>query len=159
MATQRALNRLQTLLELNRRATAQAQGLAATFSVAIQEIQAVKNDLDIEWRDEVLAEETTGDETEFQLLHVPVRPDSLQVYVNGSPVSIEADVDWDAGVIVPTQAVPTGKRIAADYTQLGLKSQIIELLNAIPSVSMEDITDQIQVYSTAITWLNQNFPT
>jgi hypothetical protein len=55
MATQRALNRLQALLELDQRATTQAQNLSRTFSTVIQEIQAIANDLDIHWQDEVLA--------------------------------------------------------------------------------------------------------
>jgi hypothetical protein len=61
-------------------------------------------------------------------------------------------------VIIPDQPVPAGKRITADYIQLGLRSQAVEILEAIPSISLADINAKIQSYQTAIAWLNQNFP-
>ena len=157
MATQRVLSRLQALLELDRCAIAQAQVLAATFSTVIQAINAIKDNVDIEWQEEVLAEETTGSETEFHLLHPPMKLDSVVVYVDGSSITAYT-IDLDTGIITPTETVPAGKRITASYVQLGLTSQVVEILTAIPAVSLSDIAGKIQDYEVAIAWLMEHFP-
>lgn len=157
MATKKALNRLEILLQAKARAERQARNLAATFDAVIQEIDAVKDDADIAWTDEVLAEETSGAETSFRLLKPPAKAGSLTLYLDGVP-TVAYTVNLDTGIITPTGAVPAGKRVTADYTQLGLKSQVVEILESIPSVSVDDFAADIAHYQTAIAWITEHFP-
>jgi len=103
-------------------------GRSAKAAAALLKLDR-KDDLDIEWQDEVLAEETTGSETEFRLLHPPVKLDSLVVYVDGAPIT-SYSIDLDAGIINPTAGIPAGKRITASYVQLKAEFNMLEIIKA-----------------------------
>ena len=157
MATKRALEGLQGLVEVGRKAKIKARILSATFGVVIAEMDAITDDADIAWDGEVVCEQTTGQETSFTLLHSPVKAGSLALLMDGVP-STAYSVDVDTGVITPTGAVPAGKCVVANYVQLGLKSQVVEIIEAVPSLSLAGFAADKALYQQAITWLAEHFP-
>jgi hypothetical protein len=157
MATKRALRRLQTLVDTNNAAKAAARILAARFGRVIAEMDAITDDEDIAWEGEVVCEQTTGQEKTFTLLHTPVKTGSLALFVDGVPTTAYT-VDLDVGVIMPTGAVPVGKEIVANYVQLGLKSQVVEIIQAVPSLSLAQFVSDKALYQQAMSWITEHFP-
>ena len=157
MATQRALQSLEALVQLNTRVKAKARILAADFASVIAEMDAIVDDADVTWNGEVLAEETTGEEVTFTLLHTPVKASSLAMFVDGMETTAYS-VDLDTGLITPSGPVPAGKRITASYLQLGLKSQMTEILATLPSLGLAQFAEDKSLYQTAIGWIKDHFP-
>lgn len=128
------------------------------FGVVIAEMDAITDDVDIPWEGEVVCEQTTGQETSFSLLHAPVKAGSLALFMGGAPTAAYS-VDLDTGVITPTSSVPAGKQIVASYVQLGLRSQVIEIIETVPSLSLAEFAADKALYRQAATWLTEQFPT
>ena len=157
MATERALRKLQDLVRVTEVAESKARILAALFGAVIAEMDAIVNDADIAWEGEVVCEQTTGHEVNFTLLHAPVKGGSLALFVDGVPTTAYT-VDLDLGVITPAGSVPVGKQIVASYTQLGLRSQVIEIIQAVPSLSLAQFAADKALYEQAIGWIGDHFP-
>jgi hypothetical protein len=157
MATRKALKTLQNLVTANNAAKDAARILAARFGVVIAEMDAITDDADIAWEGEVVCEQTTGQEKTFTLLHAPVKSDSLALFVDGVPTTAYT-VDLDTGVATPTGAVPAGKRIVANYVQLGLKSQVVEIIQSVPSLSLAQFASDKVLYQQAASWISEHFP-
>ena len=157
MATERALRKLQDLVRVTEVAESKARILAALFGAVIAEMDAIVNDADIAWEGEVVCEQTTGHEVNFTLLHAPVKGGSLALFVDGVPTTAYT-VDLDLGVITPAGSVPVGKQIVASYTQLGLRSQVIEIIQAVPSLSLAQFAADKALYEQAIGWIDAHFP-
>jgi len=157
MATERALRKLQDLVKVNVMSKARARILAGALGVVIAEMDAITDDKDIAWEGEVVCEQTTGQETSFTLLHAPVKAGSLALFVSGVPTAAYA-VDLDTGVITPTSPVPAGKQIVANYVELGLLSQVVEIIQAVPSLSLAQFAADKALYEQAIVWIDAHFP-
>ena len=157
MATERALGKLQGLVRLNEMAKAKARILTAMFGAVIAEMNAITDDEDLAWEGEIVCEQTTGQEKTFTLLHAPVKAGSLALFMDGVPTSAYT-VDLDSGVITPAGAVPAGKQVVANYVQLGLCSQILEIIGVVPSLSLTQFAVDRYLYELAIAWINEQFP-
>ena len=157
MATQKALRALQNLIKVNRASKAKARILSGAFGAVIAEMDAIIDDIDIAWEGEVVCEQTTGQEKSFTLLHVPVKVGSLALFISGVPTAAYA-VDLDTGVITPTSPVPAGKQIVANYVELGLLSQVVEIIQAVPSLSLAEFAADKVLYEQAIAWIDAHFP-
>ena len=120
-------------------------------------MDAITDDADLAWEGEVVCEQTTGQEKNFTLLRAPVEVGSLALFVDGVPTAVYT-VDLDSGVITPAGAVPAGKRIVANYVQLGLCSQVLEIIQAVPSLSLVGFAIDKALYQQAIAWIDEHFP-
>jgi len=157
MATERALGKLQDLVKVSTAVKAKARILSAGFGVVIAEMDAIIDDADIAWEGEVVCEQTTGQEESFILLHVPVKAGSLALFMDGVPTTAYT-VDLDSGVIIPAGAVPAGKQIVANYVQLGLRSQVVEIIQAVPSLSLAEFASDKSLCQQARVWIDEHFP-
>jgi len=157
MATERALRKLQDLVRVTEVAESKARILAALFGAVIAEMDAIVNDADIAWEGEVVCEQTTGQEVAFTLLHAPVKVGCLALFVSGVPTTAYT-VDLDTGVITPAGSVPAGKQIVASYVQLGLLSQVVEIIQAVPSLTLAQFAAGRALYEQAIAWIGDHFP-
>ena len=120
-------------------------------------MNAITDDVDIAWEGEVVCEQTTGQETSFTLLHSPVKAGSLALLVDSVPTAAYT-IDLDTGIVTPTGAIPAGKQIVANYVQLGLHSQVTEIFQAAPSLSLAKFMTDKALFQQAITWLAEHFP-
>ena len=151
--TPRALSHLQSLLDLTERADTQITALARTLRSVNEQIDAMLDDEDVDMR-EVLAESATGEETLFRLSRNPIIADSVVVLIDGQIVSADAyAVDAAQNAIVPLAIVPAGVLIEAKYRVAGLRTQIVELLETMPTLSPQDFLDRKAGYKTAIAWI------
>ena len=157
MATKRALSKLQGLVKVSTAVKIKARILSGAFGAVIAEMDAIIDDIDIAWEGEVVCEQTTGQEKSFTLLHVPVRVGSLALFISGVPTAAYT-VDLDSGVITPVGAVPAGKQIVANYVQLGLRSQVLEIIEAVPSLSLAEFASDKALYQQARAWIDEHFP-
>ena len=157
MATKRALSKLQVLIKVNGASKARARILSGALGVVIAEMDAITDDKDIAWEGEVVCEQTTGQESSFTLLHAPVKGGSLALFMDGAPTTAYM-VDLDIGVITPTSPVPAGKQIVANYVELGLLSQVVEIIQAVPSLSLAEFAADKVLYEQAIAWIDAHFP-
>jgi len=76
------------------------------------------------------------------------------VLIDGQIVSADAyAVDAAQNAIVPLVAVPAGVLVEARYRVAGLRTQIVELLKIIPTLSPQNFLDRKARYETAIAWI------
>lgn len=156
MATTRALSHLNVLIDLTERADRQIAALATTLTSVIAQMDAVTGDADQEVV-EVLAEETTGDETEFRLSRTPVG--FLALYLDDKIVAAAGyEADLATGVITSLVAVPAGSTLRAEYVVLGLASQTAELLNRISELDAAWFAARKARYQVAIAWIRETLP-
>ena len=86
MTTKRAMQHLQTLIELDERAEMQMSALAGTLRQVVVQMDAILDDAD-QPVSETLAEKTTGLETQFLLGRGPVKAGTVALYLDGVVVS------------------------------------------------------------------------
>ncbi len=153
MTTRRALSHLDALIELTERADRQIAALATTLTSVIEQIDAVTKDADQEVV-EVLIEEAIGKKNVFRLSRMPVKINSLTLYLDDGPVlSGNYELDLATGVITLSIIVPIGREIRAEYTILGLSSQVEELLAVMPDLDITYFAAHRVEYQAVITWI------
>jgi len=155
MATKRALSHLQAITEMTEQSDAQIRNLAATLRQTVVQMDAVLNDADREV-DEILTEETTGDEAEFVLQDSPILEGSLQVYVNDGAAPKNAFV-LDGKAIRPVKSVPKGKTVRAAYTVAGLKTQTAALMRELDDVDSASFVAWRTKALRVIEWIEKDY--
>ena len=151
MATKRAMQHLQALVELDERAEAQLNALASTLRQVIAQMDAILDDAD-QPIDEVLIELTTGLETSFTLARGPVKADSVDIYLNTVKVP-RANYTIAGNLITPANPVPAGKRLTAKYTVEGLKAQTVEIIEAMDDLTVAQFATKRAKYLLAAQWI------
>ena len=154
MSTVRALSHLSALIDLSKRADQQIQATAAMLGSVIEQMDAILNDEDRPV-EQVLVENSVGNETKFQLpQEASIKSGSERVVVDGAEVPQSAFVaDEATGVISLKKAAPSGKRIAVRYTELGLKAQTQALIEELPELSGTHFANKRAHYLAIQQWL------
>ena len=151
MATKRAMQKLQTLVELDERAGMQMAALAGTLQQVVAQMDAILEDAD-QSIDEILIEATTGTESEFRLSRDPVKAGSVVLFLDGVKVA-KTGYSVAGNVITPTTAVPAGKAVRAQYTMEGLKTQTAMLLASMDDLDAAYFAGRRTKYQQAIAWI------
>lgn len=154
MATKRAMEHLQALVELDERAGIQLTALAGTLKQVIAQMDAILNDADLAVS-ETLAEQTTGKETQFALSRTPVKAGSVNLSLGGTTVA-KAGFAVAGNLVTPKVAVPAGKTLRADYVVLGLKTQTADLMTGMDDLDAGRFLARKALYQQAIQWIEQN---
>ncbi len=156
MATKQALKTLQNLMALQEEADRKIVGLATTLTKANDQIDAVLQDADREVAETVTESYSPGEA--LMLAQEPVQDGSVKIYLDGSLVSSDLyEVDYATGEITPNQQLNAGVEITANYTVMGLASQVAKLLAVMPGVSAQAILDKKDSYEVAIAWIRDNY--
>jgi len=154
MATKRAMAHLQSLIELDERAEAQLSALAGTLKQVIAQMDAILEDAD-QPVSEILAEQTTGKETSFNLAREPIKAGSVKLFLNNAAVA-KTGYTVAGNVISPATNVPAGKTLKAEYVTLGLKTQAAELLAVMSNLTAAQFAMKKAKYQKIIQWIEAN---
>lgn len=154
MATKRAMEHLQALVELDERATLQLAALAGTLKQVIVQMDAILDDADLAVS-EILTEQTTGAETQFVLGRTPVKLGSVALKLDGVAVP-KAGYAVAGNIVTPKTAVTVNKKLRADYIVLELKAQTVELMAGMDDLSAAGFQARKTRYQQAIQWIEQN---
>jgi len=154
MATKRAMAHLQSLIELDERAEAQLSALAGTLKQVIAQMDAILEDAD-QPVSEILAEQTTGKETSFNLAREPIKAGSVKLFLNNAAVA-KTGYTVAGNVISPATNVPAGKTLKAEYVTLGLKTQAAELLAVMSNLTAAQFSAKKEKYQKVIQWIEAN---
>jgi len=155
MSTRRALSHLQSLVELDERASKQVAALAATLKQVIAQIDAILDDSD-EQVAEVLVDNSVGDEKELRLSRTPVKRGTVILYVNEKVVA-EEQYEIEGEKIIPINKVPSNIQIRAEYVVEGLKTQSAALLAQMDDLDAGYFIERKGMYRQAINWIEENF--
>ena len=156
MATSRAADKLQELRESKCRVEAEARRLVATMTSAIALADSVAADADVVITGEVVVDSAIAGQTTFYIARPPMK--NLVVKKAGQTLTI-SDADEETGLVTLSAPLAAEDRVTASYKHIGLASELQELLQSLPRMSLAGISAfgaTRTKYNNASAWLKQN---
>ena len=156
MASPRALKQVQRLITMQRQLTQTAGVLHDRMNDWLDLADHLDQD-DLPMIQTLRDAEHRG-EPPYRLKWTPIREGSLEITADGVIVPPAVyQIDLDTGVIATELDVSGKTLIIATYTMVGPRYQAIEILAAIPALSIQEAGAHRAQYEQMVAYLEENF--